>query len=226
MLDTNFLIPPQAAGLTSAGQVPPLTSMNPPLTSMNLPQTAGLNVQDIATFSPAANMMQQFLNMDIKSNGETEESGESDLSGLAQLKQRGEMLANMLQMKLKTFGANLMTGMNNAGLDPAQQMNIQNSTNGLSLLGETLDEQGIDNFLKGSGGKLQEQFKEIEHFAKILDMLKGTETSAAAELTTAKRTSPLHAYTQQSLPVKNAAKRPDAEFVLNVMQGDVSYSFE
>lgn len=176
---------------------------------------------DFATFSPAANMMQQLLNMEMKGQG-NEESGEVDLLGLTQLKQRGEMLANMLQMKLKNFGATLMSGMNAAGIDSSQPMNLQNGAQGLSLLGDAPNKEGIENLLN-TNGKLKEQFQEIAQFAKILDMLQSAETSATG---LSKRTSPAHSYAQQSTPNKNDSKRPDAEFVLHVMQGGTSYSFE
>jgi hypothetical protein len=174
--------------------------------------------KDLATFSPAANMMQELLPMDMQQSNGTAgtDGGELDLSGLAQLKQQGEMLANMLQMKLKSFGANLLTGMNNAGLDPSQEMNMQNGANGLSLLGDAPNKEGLEGFLK-TNGKLQEQFKEIANFANVLDTLQQVKQPTQAAPSPAAL-----AYAQQN----KTEKRPDAQFVLHVMQGNVSYSFD
>jgi len=179
---------------------------------------------DSVTISPSANMMQQLLNMELQNPDGSSELGELDLTGLAQLKQRGDMLANMLQVKLKSFESNLINGMKAAGLDPSQDMSMKNGDDGLSLMNDIPNKESVQNFLQQSD-KLKGQFQEIAQFANILDALQqfgpgiGSGTSGHAGIL------PATQYTQQSQPVR-PEKRPDAEFVVRVMQGSASYSFE
>ncbi|MDR1140232.1 MAG: hypothetical protein LBL62_00970, partial [Planctomycetaceae bacterium] len=125
---------------------------------------------DSVTISPTANMLQQFLNMELQNPDSSSEIGEIDLTGLAQLKQRGDMLANMLQVKLKNFESNLITGMKSAGLDTSQDMNMKNGDNGLLLLNDIPNKESVQGFLQNNS-KLKEQFQELGQFANILETL-------------------------------------------------------
>ncbi len=77
-----------------------------------IPQMAGASSTnfgaDLLSLSPMIGMLQQLADMDISQSGD---GGEVDLGGLANLKQRGEMLANMLSMKIKNFETNLVSSM-------------------------------------------------------------------------------------------------------------------
>jgi len=177
---------------------------------------------DSVTISSSANMLQQLLNSEMQGNGTSADLGELDLVGLSQLKQRGEMLANMLQLKLKNFESNLMANMKGAGL-PMQDMNLKEGDDGLSLLGEMPNKEAIQNALGG----LQGEFTDIARLAEVLNMLQqlgpdgmAKELSGLAGLSSAAQ------YAQQSLPDRASVKRPENDFIMHIMQSGTSFSFE
>jgi hypothetical protein len=182
---------------------------------------------DSVTISPTANMLQQFLNMELQNPDSSSEIGELDLTGLAQLKQRGDMLANMLQVKLKNFESNLITGMKSAGLDTSQDMNMKNGDNGLLLLNDIPNKESVQGFLQNNS-KLKEQFQELGQFANILETLQQFGSHTGQKTTNRAIIPPAAQYTQQSQPLRleKESQRPDAGFIVHIMQGQVSYSFE
>ena len=167
--------------------------------------------------SPSAMAIQQLLNQT--------EDGKSDpdnaLSGLEVLKQSGEMLAGLLQSKLKNFQTDLTSTLQTAGLNPAQAMAMQQGVDGLLLTNTPpADKEQITKLL-GKDSQLVTQFQEISRLAELLGMLQQNGTNTAAATTAAAR------YAQQSQMTAGTPKpNPDARFVLNVMQGSASYSFE
>jgi len=172
---------------------------------------------DILTISSSANLLQQFLNAEMQSGGNSADTGELDLMGLAQLKQRGEMLASMLQLKMKNFESHLVSNMQGAGL-PMQDMSIKNDNDGLSLLGDMPNKEAFQNALGG----LQGEFTDIARLAGVLDMLQqlGPDNMVSALSSVAAQ------YAQQSLPDRSSGKRPESEFVMHVMQSGTSFSFD
>lgn len=172
---------------------------------------------DLLTLSPTANMLQQFLSMDVQNEGR---SAESDLTGLEQLKQRGEMLSNILQMKLKNFESNLITSMKSAGVDPSQTMEMKAGDNGPLLMNDMPNKEAIQNLLKNNDS-LNGQFQEISNMAGILGMLQQLGNSTTA---TANGLGGFGSAAQYARQTQAAEKRPEAEFVLRVMQGSASYT--
>ena len=172
---------------------------------------------DCVTISSSAAMLQQFLNADMQGGGISTDPGELDLVGLAQLKQRGEMLASMLQLKMKNFESNLIANVQGAGL-PMQEMHLKNGEDGLSLLGEMSNKDSIQNILGG----LQEEFMDIAKLAEVLNMLQhmGPDNLVSALSTAATQ------YAQQSSPDRSSVKRPENDFILHVMQSGTSFTFE
>jgi len=176
---------------------------------------------DSVTISSSAAMLQQFLNTEMQGGGSaTADIGELDLVGLAQLKQRGEMLANMLQLKLKNFESNLTATMKGAGL-PMQNMDFKNGDEGMMLLGEMPNKETIQNALGGLSG----EFTDIARFAEVLNMLQQLgpdnvtkELSGLAGLSSAAH------YVQQSVP--DRSKRPESDFLLHVTPTGSSFTFE
>jgi len=169
---------------------------------------------DTVTISSSANMLQQFLNSEMQGSTDAG-AGELDLMGLAQLKQRGEMLASMLQLKMKNFESHLTANVQGAGLQ-MQDMNIKGGDNGLLLIGDMPNKETLQNALGG----LQGEFSDIARLAEVLNMLQqlgpdnvATGFSAAAQ------------YAQQSFSDKSP-KREENDFVLQVMQSGTSFSFE
>jgi len=178
---------------------------------------------DSVTISSSANMLQQLLNSEMQGNGTSTDIGELDLVGLTQLKQRGEMLANMLQLKLKNFESNLMASMKGAGL-PMQDMNLKEGDEGLSLLGDMPNKEAIQNALGG----LQGEFTDIARLAEVLNMLQqlGPDNMVKELSGLAGGLSSAAQYAQQSLPERSSVKRPENDFILHMMQSGTSFSFE
>jgi len=170
---------------------------------------------DSVAFSPSAMMLQQFLNSDIQGSGSSGDIGELDLLGLTQLKQRGEMLASMLQLKMKNFESRLTSNVQGAGL-PMQEMHLKNGDDGLSLLGEMPNKEAFQNALSG----LQGEFTEISQLAGILNLLQqlGPDSAVSALAATAAQ------YAQQS-SLDRSGKR-DSDFVMHVAESGTSFSFE
>ena len=171
---------------------------------------------DSVTISSSAAMLQQFLNAEMQGGGDSADAGEMDMMGLAQLKQRGEMLASMLQLKMKNFESSLMTNVQGAGL-PMQEMHLKNGDDGLSLLGDMQNKEAFQNMLGG----MQNEFSDISKLAEVLNMLKQVEPDhAAAGLSAASQ------YAQQSLLDRSSVKRPETDFIMHILQSGTSFSFE
>jgi len=182
------------------------------------PETA----MDTVTISSSANMLQQFLNTEMQGGGSAD-TGELDLLGLAQLKQRGDMLANMLQLKMKNFETHLMGNMQGAGL-PMQDMDIKNGgDDGLLLMGDMPNKEAM----QGALGGLQGEFTDIARLAEVLNMLQQLgPDNAAGESGIAALSSAAAQYAQQSLPDRSSVKRPETDFIMHIMQSGTSFSFE
>jgi len=173
---------------------------------------------DTVTISSSAAMLQQFLHTEMQGGEISADDGDSDMMELVQLKQHGEMLASMLQLKMKNFEASLTANVQGAGL-PMQDMHLKNGDDeGLSLLGDMPNKEQIQNVLGG----LQGQFTDIARLAEVLNMLQqmGPNTvmdglsSAAAH------------YAQQSALDKSSTPRSANNFILHVLQSGTSFSFE
>lgn len=190
-----------------------------PLGNIN-PLSGGV---DQFMLSATSNMMQQLLNTDIQEG----QRGEIDLGSLEQLKQRGDLLANMLQSKLKSFESNLIAGMKSAGLDSTQAMDLKDGSNGLTLLNELPNKDDFQKFFRENGA-LKDQFQEIARLADLVGMLQQIGNYAGSlQKTSSVVSNPAAQYAQQSHPNTPAPeKRSGAEFVLRVMQGNASYTFQ
>jgi len=167
---------------------------------------------DQFTLSPSAVAMQQFLSQ--TEDGKTDP--DNALSSFEVLKQSGELLAGLLQSKLKNFETNITSTLQNAGLDPAQAVTMQQGVDNLLLTNSPPDKEQITKLL-GKDGALAKEFQEISRLAELLGSLQQAGTATGA--TVAAR------YAQQS-QTSTAKQNPDARFVLSVMQGNASFSFE
>jgi len=172
---------------------------------------------DTVSISSSANMLQQFLNAEMQGGDSSADGGEFDLMGLAQLKQRGEMLASMLQLKMKNFESHLISNVQGAGL-PMQNLDIKNGDDGLFLMGDMPNKEAFQNMLGG----LQGEFTDISRLAEVLNMLQqmGPDNMVSA------LTSAAAQYAQHSMPDRSSVKRPETDFVMHIMQSGTSFSFE
>ena len=172
---------------------------------------------DTVSISPSANMLQQLLNTEMQGNGSSADIGELDLMGLSQLKQRGEMLASMLQLKMKNFESNLVANAQGAGL-AMQNMDIKNGDDGLLLMGDMPNKEAFQNILGG----MQGEFADISRLAEVLNMLQqmGPDNVLSTLASVATQ------YAQQSEMDRSSVKRPEGDFIMHMMQSGTSFSFE
>ncbi len=181
---------------------------------------------DSLTLSPTAQMLQQFLTMDMQAaSGDGGDLGELDMTGLAQLKQRGDMLANMMQMKLKNFESNLMASMKASGLDATQDMSIKNGEDGLLLSENTIEKGSIENLLN-KDDSWQKMFQSISQLAQLMETLQqmGSANGGMEGLQNSLQGHPAIKYLQQTQP--DRAGKSAADFVINMTQGSASFAFE
>ena len=171
---------------------------------------------DTVEFSPSAMMLQQFLSSDISGSGNSGDPGELDLLGLTQLKQRGEMLASMLQLKMKNFESRLTSNIQGAGL-PMQDMDLKNGDDGLLLMGEMQNKEAFQNALSG----LQGEFAEISQLAGILNLLQHLAPDNAMSAMAAAAAQ----YAQQA-SLDRSNNRSEGDFVMHVASSGTSFSFE
>lgn len=171
---------------------------------------------DSVTISSSAAMLQQFLNTETQGGETSAEVGDMDMMELAQLKQQGEMLASMLQLKMKNFESNLTTNVQGAGL-PMQEMHLKNGNEGLALLGDMPNKESLQNAFSG----LQGEFTDIARLAEVLNMLQQMGPNNITDgLSSAAQ------YAQQSVLDKSSVQRPAADFTLHVLPSGTSFSFE
>ena len=171
---------------------------------------------DTVTISSSANLLQQFLNTEMQGGG-SNDTGEFDLMGLAQLKQRGDMLASMLQLKMKNFESHLISNVQGAGL-PMQNMDIKNGDEGLLLMGDMPNKEAFQNALGG----LQGEFMDVSRLAGVLNMLQqmGPDNMISALSSVAAQ------YAQQSLPDRSSTKQQESDFIMHMTESGTSFSFE
>jgi len=211
---------------SSINNYPNIFGIQSGLSMDNLPQTLTATKSpmpmspipmDTVSISSSANMLQQFLNAEMQGGGSSADGGEFDLMGLAQLKQRGEMLASMLQLKMKNFESHLVSNVQGAGL-AMQNMDIKNGDDGLLLLGDMPNKDALQNELGG----LQGEFMDISRLAEVLNMLQqmGPDNMVSALSSAAAQ------YAQHSQPDRSSVKRPEGDFIMHMMQSGTSFSFE
>jgi len=177
------------------------------------------NVADLLTLSPTANMMQQLANMEI---GPSNEHGETDMSGLEQLKSRADMLANILQLKLKNFESNMISSMQQSGINPNESVTMKNENDGFLLSSDTIVPGQLQQLMKNHP-KLQDQLQEILQTGNLLQMVQQLDSLQ----TPAGSTAFASQYAQQSQLGKASSKNAaELQFVIRMLQGSAAYSFE
>ena len=97
-----------------------------------------------------------------------------------------------------------------------QDMNIKDGDDGLQLMGDMPNKEALQSALGG----LQGEFSDIARLAEVLNMLQRLgPDNVTAGLSAAAQ------YAQQSL-ADRSVKRPESDFILQVMQSGMSFAFE
>lgn len=151
--------------------------------------------------------------------GQGDEGGEMSLQGLENLKQRGKLMANVLQMKLDNFQGNLVKSLQANGIDTSKPISLQDGgEEGLLLGGDHPDAAKIKALFENDQN-LSRQFQEIASLSKLvrgIDRL-NTETGAGGAH------SPIAAYQQQ---VQSGNTKNDERFTAVVQGAGATFTYE
>ncbi|MDR1485707.1 MAG: hypothetical protein LBT09_12910 [Planctomycetaceae bacterium] len=177
---------------------------------------------DTLTLSPTLNTLQQFLSMNDSNNNNGQE--ELSMSSLEKLKQQGEMLAGMLQMKLKNFESNLISSMKNAGIEPTP-MDIKNDQNGLSIVNDIPNKQTIQNLFQNDSN-LKNQFQEIARLTTLLDTARQLGNNNNIQNNILSEAGAKYAQlSQQTTNQQNNSRKNEADFILHILESNSSSMF-
>jgi hypothetical protein len=175
---------------------------------------------DTITLSPSLNALQQFLSMNDSNNNNQDEL---NMTSLEKLKQQGEMIANMLQMKLKNFESDLITSMKNVGIDQSNPIDIKNDQNKLNIVNDIPNKQIIQNLLQNNNFK--NQFQEITRLTSLLDTAKQLENNNTQNNILPEAIAKYAQLTQQTTNQQNNNRKNEADFILHILESDTSSMF-
>lgn len=154
----------------------------------------------------------------LGSGGEGEGMALDGLAGLESLKQRGMMMANVLQMKLNSFEQKMISSMKAAGIDTSQGVTLQDGDDlGLLLSGEHPDLGKIQKMFQ-EDETLMRQFQEIANLATLVHGIRQLNVEAG----TGSTHSPIAAYQQQ----QGAASETGNRFTMQIAATGTSFGFE
>lgn len=162
---------------------------------------------DRFTLSPDGQKTLQFLDSENAGNHDSE----MDLSGIYDMKQRGEMLSQMLQMKMQNFQGDFLNQMKTSGIDASLPIDLEKGADGnLQVSGDHPEKGVIDQFLAGDE-KLSQKFDEISDLSGLLKIVQ----SVSGEMNTNPFSS-FAAYAKQSQPVESNKTVGNSEFKIRI----------
>ncbi|MDR0391921.1 MAG: hypothetical protein LBH59_08445 [Planctomycetaceae bacterium] len=178
---------------------------------------------DTLTLSPTLSALQQFLSMNDTNNNAGQE--ELNMSSLERLKQQGEMLASMLQMKLKNFESDLISSMKNIGINQADSMDIKNTQDGLNIVNDIPNKQNIQNLIQNNSN-FQNQFQEIARLTTLIDTVRQLDNNNNTQNNILSEAVAKYAqHSQQNTNTQNNIKKNEADFILHVLESGSSSMF-
>ncbi|MGL6194184.1 MAG: hypothetical protein ACRC2T_05115 [Thermoguttaceae bacterium] len=176
--------------------------------------------QDLFTLSPSGLRTQQFLNSEMYGSDANGSGGELDLAAIGNLKQRGEMLSQMLQVKLQSFQSDFMQKMNAAGVDTSKPIDLQkNDAGNLLVANDHPDKAQIDQIL-AENPEFAGKFQELSKTAAMSQAL----LAAAADKSSNPFSSIASLYAKQSQDT-NQSKSAGTQFQLQINETAATYSF-
>ena len=175
---------------------------------------------DQFSFSSAGVRALEFLNSLGKSDDGDDSLG--DLGKMEQLKQRGEMLANALQMKLKSFETRLVQQMQSAGIDTSQEMRLEDGgIMGILETGGHPDMDRINQLFQNNPDMIQ-NFREISQLADLIRNLQQIPDDVTAGSMNLANIAAMYARESQ----QNQDFDMNAQFVMKVLPSGASFTFE
>jgi len=198
----------------------PLKKGNPQ-EQANVPPVGTEGGKDQVSFSLAAQKAQMFLNNEM--SGGVSQDLEMDLYGIESLKQRGEMLSQMLQMKLDKFHGEFLDQLKTMGIDTHQPVELKKGADGnLLVAGNHPDQARINQFLAGNDD-LTKKFDELSKLAGLTQVL-----HSVADQSNNPFASVAALYSRQSQPdpAVDTSKISAERFQLSISETTASFNWE
>ena len=177
--------------------------------------------KDQVSISLAAQKTQMFLNNEM--SGGVSQDLEMDLYGIESLKQRGEMLSQMLQMKLDKFHGEFLDQLKTMGISTDQPIDLKKGADGnLLVAGEHPDQARINQFLAGNDD-LAKKFDELSKLAGMTQILHSVENQSNNPFASV---AALYSRQSQSDPTADSSKISSERFQLSIAESGASYNWE
>ncbi|MGL6227301.1 MAG: hypothetical protein ACRC10_11840 [Thermoguttaceae bacterium] len=175
--------------------------------------------KDQWTPSPTSRQALELLNFEAN-GGET---GDMDIADIVNLKGRGEMLSQMLQMKLQKFQGDFMQKMQNAGIDTSQPIELnKGGADDLLVANDHQDKAKIEQILAGNE-EMTKMFDEIAKLASLSEVYKSVSPEKNGSNNPLAALAGLYAKQSQDVAMNKAI---DGQMNLRVNETAASFSFE
>ena len=185
------------------------------------PQSAE-GMKDQISISLAAQKAQMFLNHEI-SGGDSNDP-EMDMMGIENLKQRGEMLSQMLQMKLDKFHGDFLDQLKAAGIDADMPVDLKKGPDGnLLVAGEHPEQAKINQMLAGNDD-LAKKFDEISKLAGLTQIIQSAQTDQSNNPFA--NIAALYSKQSQATPAADTSKISAERFQLSLDESAASFNWE
>lgn len=172
-------------------------------------------MKDEFSISPSLSKTLEFLNS--QQIGGEDEGDLGDMDNLGSLKQKGQMLANILQMKINSFQTDLTKNLQGAGIDASQEIDLKDGgAEGILVSNDHPEAQKIMKLINDNKD-LSDKFREIAKLSELVQGMQGLSGDAAAGTMNLNNIAAKYA---------REAKSTSADFVLKVNPGESSRVFE
>ena len=176
--------------------------------------------KDQVSISLAAQKAQMFLNSEISG---VSNDPEMDLYGLESLKQRGEMLAQMLHMKLDKFHGEFLDQLKTAGINADMPVDLKKGADGeLLVAGDHPDKARINQILAGNDD-LTKKFDEISKLAGLTHVLQSVADQSSNPFASV---AALYSRQSQTDPAVDSSKISSERFQLSIAESSASFNWE
>ena len=182
--------------------------------------TTSATAGDQISISLAAQKAQAFLNSEMAGDKDPE----MDLAGIDNLKQRGEMMAQMLQMKLDKFQGDFLNQVKAAGISTDQPIDLKKGPDGnLLVAGNHPEKSQIEQLLAGNED-LVKKFEEISKLAGLTTILQSVQTDNSSNPFA--NIAALYGKQSQGASNVDTSKISSDRFQLSVAESGAAYNWE
>ncbi len=165
--------------------------------------------------------LQQALEL-LNSENSGDKAPEMDLSGIENLKSRGEMLSQVLQMKLQSFQSDFINQAKTAGIDTTQPVELKKGETGELLVSNNHPDKAKIEQLLAQDEDLAKKFQDISKMAGLsqaLQSLSGEKSGSPMSMFAA-------LYAKQSQGEQAAKTVNPDRMSLKIDEASASFSFQ